>query len=63
MLSRKEQILLNKIGEEINLRADFIAQGGARDYPEYRESVGFIKGLEAAIKLLEEAETDIAKGE
>ena len=63
MLTRAEQILLKKLSEQIESRADMIASGGVSDYPEYRENVGFIRGIKTAISLLEETNSELTKGE
>ncbi len=62
MLSKPEAVLLEKIGEEIESRARILAQGGVKDYSEYRESVGFIDGLKAAVTMLYDVNKEIGTG-
>lgn len=59
-------VLAESYLERINATKDVIASGGAKDYPEYRELCGLIRGLEHALrevndlsrKLLDEDDDD-----
>lgn len=63
MLSKSELIVLDKLQEEINNRATILAQGGAKDYSEYKENTGFIDGLKYASELIHETNKEITGGE
>jgi len=41
-------VLNDKIDEQISSATDFMKSGGAKDYAQYREVYGLIRGLEAA---------------
>ena len=41
-------VLIEKFEEDIASSADFLINGGAKDYAEYRELVGVIRGLDHA---------------
>lgn len=47
-----------KVKEAVENRADNIAKGGAADYSQYRESVGFILGLQESLRISEELESE-----
>jgi hypothetical protein len=59
-------VLSEAYRERINTAKDMLATGGAKDYPEYREVCGLIRGLEHALrevndlsrKILDEDEDD-----
>lgn len=59
-------VLAENYLEKINTTKDVIASGSAKDYPEYRELCGLIRGLEHALrevndlsrKLLDDDEDD-----
>lgn len=63
MLSKPETILVNKLADEINNRATILAQGGAKDYSEYKENVGFLDGLKFAMLLVDEINKEITGGQ
>lgn len=42
------ELIRKKIREDLNELADFIATGGAPDFPAYRQMVGKIEGLAMA---------------
>ena len=39
------EVLIDKCKEAIESREQFLAGGGPKDFPEYREVVGVIRGL------------------
>ena len=41
-------VLNDKIQDQIDSATDFLKAGGPKDYPQYREAYGLIRGLEAA---------------
>lgn len=41
-------VLMNKLTAHIGAVADSVASGAAKDYAEYRELCGLIRGLETA---------------
>ena len=43
-------VLLMKYGEDVSSSTQFLANGGAKDFAEYREVVGRIRGLQLAIQ-------------
>lgn len=43
-------VLLQKHEEDVASSIQFLASGGAKDYSEYREVVGRIRGLQLAIQ-------------
>lgn len=63
MLSKAEQSLILKLKDEINNRADSLAQGGAKDYAEYRENCGYLDGLRWSITAVYEVNKLITGGE
>lgn len=63
MLSKQEQTLILKLQDEINNRVDILAQGGAKDYPEYKENCGYLDGLRWSINAVYEVNKQITGGE
>lgn len=53
-----QRILEIKLKEAVEKRRDFVAFGGAADYPTYRESVGFLLGLQEALKICQDIESE-----
>ncbi len=49
MTTTVSDVLLHKYEEEISSATDFLANGGAKDFAEYREVVGRIRGLRLAM--------------
>ena len=43
-------VLIEKFEEDIASSADFLINGGAKDYAEYREVAGRVRGLRLAIQ-------------
>jgi hypothetical protein len=43
-------VLSEAIREKIDSTSDVLASGAAKDYPEYRELCGLIRGLEHALR-------------
>jgi hypothetical protein len=41
-------VLNDKIDEQVSSAMDFLKSGGAKDYAQYREVFGLIRGLETA---------------
>ncbi len=60
-LSRFHGTLKAKLEEEIAKVSGQISQGQTRDYESYRESVGYIRGMIAAIKLAEDTEVEMGE--
>ena len=50
-------VFLKEIREIIDSRKTFLSSGGAKDYSEYRDICGFVRGLETADDYL----TDLLK--
>lgn len=61
-LTRSEGLLLQRIRDAILERSTHIVEGGARDFIEYRESIGFLDGLRRSVELMEEIQKEIAEG-
>ena len=47
-------VLKGQIGEQRSSAVDFLACGGPKDYPQYMETVGLIRGLDASINYIED---------
>ena len=47
-------VLNKQIGEEINIREESMSNGSAKDYAEYRDMCGTIRGLRLASRLIED---------
>lgn len=43
-------VLIEKFEEDIVSSADFLINGGAKDYAEYREVAGRVRGLRLAVQ-------------
>lgn len=43
-------VLIEKFEEDVASSAQFLASGGPKDYAEYKEVVGRIRGLQLAIQ-------------
>jgi hypothetical protein len=55
--SSDSDYLLHKVNEDILSKKDFLATGNAKDYAEYRQVCGIIRGLESVKQLI----IDLAK--
>lgn len=47
-------VLADKVDEAKTAASDFLVGGAAKDYAAYRESVGFIRGLETCLREIED---------
>lgn len=47
-----------KVEETIDLMAISVASGACTDYPQYREKIGYINGLKAALELADDVEKE-----
>ena len=47
-------VLKKQIDEQISSAQDFLTAGSAKDYANYREIVGLIRGLEASKQYIED---------
>ena len=56
--TRFQAELETRINEAVENRTKSIAKGDAADYAEYREHVGYIRGLQDALKLGEQIESE-----
>lgn len=43
-------VLIEKFEEDVASSSQFLANGGAKDFAEYREAVGRIRGLQLAVQ-------------
>lgn len=60
--SRHGQVLKRKIAEARADRLDSLAKGGATSFEAYRQSVGYLEGLDAAEGLSDEADNELNGG-
>ena len=44
------EVLIKNFEDDIESSVDFLAQGGAKDFTEYKETVGRIRGLRLAVQ-------------
>jgi len=58
MKSRFHLLLDGKIQEAVERMAESLVDGGASDYPSYKDTVGYIRGLKDALKYCEEIEAE-----
>lgn len=58
-MNRFYSLLLKKIQEEQEKRLDHLAQGGAKDYAEYRESAGYLLAIKDILALCEDVNREI----
>jgi hypothetical protein len=58
MKSRFHLLLDGKIQEAVERMVESLVEGGASDYPKYKEIVGYVRGLKDALKYCEEIETE-----
>lgn len=49
-----EELFLEKVKVELERHAEDLAMGSADDYAQYREKVGFIRGLMTATDIFED---------
>ena len=47
-------VLKERIEADKASATDFLAGGGAKDFPQYRETAGLIRGLEASLSHIED---------
>lgn len=47
-------VLTQKIDEDVSFATQFLAEGSAKDFAEYKEIVGLIRGLEASKQYVED---------
>ena len=45
---------LHRLLQEKNTRSEKLSNGHAKDYPSYREGVGYIRGIEESQRILHE---------
>lgn len=55
------QVLERMIGEDVSTETEWLANGAALDFPDYRFRAGKIQGLRRALALCDEAESEINK--
>jgi hypothetical protein len=48
------QVMEQKITEEIDATQDFVISGGPKDFTEYKEAIGGIRGLTISLRILKE---------
>jgi len=47
-------VLKEKIEEEITSAEEFLSGGGAKDFPQYKETTGLIRGLQISLRTIED---------
>ena len=47
-------VLKEKIEEEITSAEEFLSGGGARDFSQYKETTGLIRGLQISLSYIED---------
>jgi hypothetical protein len=52
------RLLRAKVEDRINELAHSLANGAAADYPNYRQTVGLVQGLNESIQILDELERE-----
>ncbi len=57
-VTRFHAILKEKIEKAVQDRLLSLASGGAQDYPQYRDNVGYLRGLNDALSLCDEIEKE-----
>ena len=58
--TRFQAAFRKKVQEQIDSRSDFLTEGSARDFADYKDNCGYINGLRDSLKLLDDTETEIA---
>jgi hypothetical protein len=56
--TRFHAILEERVTEEVNKLSESLAIGHSSSYENYRENVGFIRGMKAVLTLCSEIETE-----
>lgn len=56
--TRFQKALEDKIKEAVDKRSTQVVSGGCLDYPQYREAVGFITGLQTVLSICEDIEAE-----
>ncbi len=56
--TRFHTLLEAKVTEQMDTRMMHLSNGGASDYPAYREAVGYVQGLRDALRLCDEVEKE-----
>ena len=51
-------VLTSKLQDQIDSATDFLRAGGPKDYAQYREAYGLIRGLEAAQQHIKHMESE-----
>lgn len=56
-------VLLEKHEEDVTSSTDFLCAGGAKDFAEYREVVGRIRGLRLAIQTIKDLQRKVTEND
>ena len=59
MTTRFHSLLEKKIEEAVRIRSASLCSGAAKDYSHYMDNVGYLNGLQDALKLCDEVEQDL----
>ncbi len=54
MASTVFDVLKKQVGEQRSSAVDFLAGGGPKDFAQYKETVGLIRGLDASLNYIED---------
>jgi hypothetical protein len=52
------RVLRVRIAEEIDKRAESLIHGAALDYPMYRQSVGYVEGMDTVLAIMDDMEKE-----
>jgi|TARA_Y100000310_G_scaffold202996_1_gene203252 hypothetical protein len=56
-------VLSDSIKEAAVARTIFLSEGGAKNYPAYTEAVGYIQGMNEALRLVQELAQSYVDGD
>ena len=56
-------VLKEKIEADIASAKDFLAGGGAKDFSQYKETTGLIRGLEAGLSHIQDLSRNYLEGD
>jgi len=48
------QVLKKKFGEDITSAVESLASGAAKDFAQYKETTGYIRGLETCVRHIDD---------
>jgi|TARA_R100001530_G_scaffold4230_1_gene5802 hypothetical protein len=57
------EVLSDEIKEAAVARTVYLSEGGAKNYPAYTEAIGYIQGMNEALRLVQELARNYADGD